>query len=114
MDTITDPRVPQIEWTPVAETMLEQLSPEEQAEIRASIAQGPRAFDPSRLTLIEPRRPDERPFYLFPVTDQLIVFVARDAPDHLRILDVVRREQLRAFSDETDPIGRDQTQAALS
>jgi hypothetical protein len=102
MDTIADLRTPEVEWSPVAETMLEQFSEGERAEIRAAVTQASRTLDSSELALIRPVRPDERPFYVLPVSERLMVFVARDDPDRLRVLDVMRPEQLDVFRDGPD------------
>jgi len=110
MDTITDIRAPRVEWAPVAETMLEQLSVGEQAEVRASVDDASRHFQPSRLKLVTPARSDACAFYILPISDHLLAFIAHDDNDHFRVLDVMRREQLDAFRDERSAVAGDRTQ----
>jgi hypothetical protein len=110
MDTIIEVRTPRVEWARVAETMLEQLSVGEQAEIRTAIDDASRHFEPSRLKLITPARSDARPFYILPISERLLAFITREDGDHLRVLDVMRREQLAAFRDDRDIAVGDGTQ----
>jgi hypothetical protein len=97
MNTISDLRPLRAEWSPVAETMLWQMSPADQAVIHDAIDHLTHDFDPSRLTLIEPRRDTEKPFYVLPVEQRLLVFLEQSAPGHFRILDVLTPRQLDAW-----------------
>jgi hypothetical protein len=107
MDTITDIRVCRVAWSPVAEQMLEQMSPADQALIQAAVDQISRHFDPHRLTLIEATRDGDKPFYVLPVASRLLAFIEHGAEDHFRVLDVMRAEQLDAWREKPGPGPRD-------
>ncbi len=81
----------------LAETMLWQMSPADQAVIHDAVDRMTRDFDPSRLTLIEARRDRDKPFYVLPVERRLLVFLERTAEGHFRILDVLTPRQLDAW-----------------
>jgi hypothetical protein len=100
MDITADMQLPTIEWTPVAQTMMEQLSADEQAKIQSSIDQIARGVDPGRVTQVNRSQPGQPPFYVLRATLELRVFFER-AGDRVRILDVVGAEQWAFFRDET-------------
>jgi len=100
MDTIAEIRTHKVDWSPVAETMMEQMPPADQALISEAVDQTSRHFDPHRLTLIEAQRDNERPFYVLPVEGRLLVFIEHRAEDDFRVLDVLRAEQLDAWRDK--------------
>ena len=102
MDTITEVRTPRVDWSPVAETMLEQMPLSDQRAIRDSVIQTARHFDPRRLTLIEPTQDGDKPFHVLPVADRLLVFIEQDAADHFRVIDVLRAEQLNIWREKSN------------
>jgi hypothetical protein len=99
MDTVIDIRAPEIDWSPVAQTMLVQMPDADQALIQQAVDQTYRHFDPHRLTLIEPTRDGDKPFYVLPVAGRLLAFIERAADDRIRVLDVLRAEQLDVLRD---------------
>ena len=105
MDLAADTQSPTIEWTPVAQTMMEQLSAEEQAEVRSSVDRVARRFDPDRVAQVNRSRPGRPPFYVLRATPELRVFFER-ADDRVRVLDVVGAEQWAFFRDETAAASR--------
>ena len=111
MDTITETRAPRVDWSPVAETMMEQMPGADQAAIRAAVAAITSQFDPNRMTLIEAERKNERPFYVLPVEARLLVFIERHAEDHFRVIDALRPEQRDTWRDTSDPHREDRRQA---
>ena len=102
MDIAADTQTPTVEWAPVARTMMAQLTEAEQAEVRASIDDAVRGFDPSRFKQITPVRQGQRPFFVMHATPTLQVFFERTG-DRVRVLDVVDAEQLAYFRDEAAP-----------
>lgn len=92
MDIAADTQAPTIEWTAVARTMMEQLSAKEQAEIRSSVDQVARGFDPSRVAEVRRSWQGRQPFHVLRATPTLRVFFERTA-DRVRVLDVVGAEQ---------------------
>jgi hypothetical protein len=102
MDITADSIAPTVEWAPVARTMMEQLSEAEQADVRASVDEAARRFDPSRFRQVTPTRQGQRPFFVMRVTPTLRVFFVR-ANDRLRVLDVADAEQLAYFRDDAAP-----------
>jgi hypothetical protein len=102
MDIAAETQTPTVEWAPVARTMMEQLTEAEQAEVRSSVDQAARRFDPSRVRQVTPTRQGQRPFFVMRATPTLRVFFMR-ADDRLRVLDVVDAEQLAYFRDEAAP-----------
>ena len=102
MDIVADTQTPTVEWAPVARTMMEQLTEAEQAEVRSSVDQAARRFDPSHVRQVTPTRHGQRPFFVMSATPTLRVFFVR-ADDRLRVLDVVDAEQLAYFRDEAAP-----------
>ena len=99
MDITADTQAPTIEWAPVARTMLEQLSADEQAEVRSSVARVARRFDPNRVTQIRRSPQGQQPFFVLRVTPELRVFFERTG-DRVRVLDVIGAEQWAYFRDE--------------
>lgn len=79
---------------------MEQLSAEEQAEVRSSIDQVARRFDPNDVTKVSRSQQGRQPFYVLRATPALRVFFER-AGDRVRVLDVVGAEQWAYFRDET-------------
>ncbi|MSP03647.1 MAG: hypothetical protein EXR07_21800 [Acetobacteraceae bacterium] len=79
----------------------------DQALIRAAIDRISRQFDSRHLTLIEAKRDDDRPFWVLPVANRLLVFFEHGTEDHFRILDVLRAEQLDAWRDKPVHRARD-------
>jgi phage-related protein len=96
MDMTADMQMPTVEWTPVARTMMEQLSVIEQAEVRSSVDQVARGFDPSRFRQVKPVRQGQRSFFVHRATPTLRVFFVQTG-DRLRVLDVVGAEQWAYF-----------------
>jgi hypothetical protein len=105
MDMVTDTQSPTVEWAPVAQTMMEQLTEAEQAAVRRAVDQAIRRFDPGQVTTITPIRQGQRPFFAMRATPTLRVFFVR-ADEQLRVLDVVDAEQLAYFRDEAAPAAR--------
>ena len=105
MDLAADTQSPTIEWAPVAQTMMEQLSAQEQAEVRSSVDRVARRFDPDRVAQVNRSRPGRPPFYVLRATPELRVFFER-ADDRVRVLDVVGAEQWAFFRDETAAASR--------
>jgi len=98
MDIAADTKSPAVEWAPVAQTMMEQLSLEEQAEVRSSVDLVARRFDPNRVAQVNRSSPGRPPFYVLRATPELRVFFER-AGDVVRVLDVVGAEQWAFFLD---------------
>ena len=92
MDISAATLAPTVEWAPVARTMMEQLSEAEQSEVRASVDDAARRFDPSRFRQVTPTRQGQRPFFVMHATPTLRVFIERTG-DRVRVLDVVGAEQ---------------------
>jgi phage-related protein len=103
MNIATEMQTPTVEWTPVARTMMEQLSATEQAEVRSSVDQVARGFDPIHFRQVKPVRQGQRPFFVHRVTPTLRVFFVR-TDDRLRVLDVVGAEQWAYFRDEAGSV----------
>ena len=100
---LADTQTPAVAWAPVARTMMEQLTEAEQAEVRASVDEAAREFDPSRFKRITPVGQGRAPFYVVRVAPTLRVFFER-TDGRVRVLDVVDAEQLAYFRDETASI----------
>ncbi len=83
-------QVPDVALTPVAETMLEQLSSEEQRQILASVQEVSRTSDLSQLRTVQRSRGGP-PFYVLRVSPKIRVFLSHDDKDHLVVLDVIKR-----------------------
>src|SRR5271166_6695586 len=103
MDITADAQAPMVEWAPVARTMMEQLSADEQAEVRSSVDFVARRFDPSRVKHVKPARLGQRPFFVLRATPALHVFFER-TDDRVRVLDVVGAEQWAYFRDEAGSV----------
>ncbi len=61
MDVIAETQGPAVEWTPVAQTMMEQLIEAEEAAVRSSVAEIIHHMAPARVRLIDSKRPGEQP-----------------------------------------------------
>jgi hypothetical protein len=83
-------QAPDVALTPVAESMLEQLSSEEQRQILASVEEVSRTADLSQLRAVQ-RSSGGAPFYVLRVSPKIRVFLAYNHEDHLVVLDVVKR-----------------------
>jgi len=103
MDITADIQTPAIEWAPVARTMMEQLSAIEQAEVRSSVDQFTRGFDPARFRKVKPLRRGQLPFFVLRATPRLQVFFVR-AEDRVRVLDVVGADELAYFRDDAGSV----------
>jgi hypothetical protein len=99
MDITTDTQTPNIEWAPVARTMMEQLSTDEQADVRSSVDRVARGFGAVNVKQVQRRRQGQRPFFVVQATPTLRVLFER-MDDHVRVLDVVSEEQLAYFRDD--------------
>jgi hypothetical protein len=103
MDITANAQVPTVEWAPVARTMMEQLSAEEQAEVRSSVERIVRRFDLSLVNPVQPARQERHPFFVLRATPSLRVFFER-ANDRVRVLDVIGAEQWAYFRDDVDSV----------
>ena len=88
-----------IEWAPVARTMMEQLSADEQADVRSSVDRVARGFSAANVMEVQRRRQGQRPFFVVRATPTLRVLFER-LDDHFRVLDIVSEEQLAYFRDD--------------
>jgi hypothetical protein len=96
---VADTQTPTVEWARVAQTIMEQPSAGEQAEVRSAVDQPARGVDPPSLAQVHRSRPGLPPLYVLRATPELRVFFER-AGDRVRVLDVVGAEQWAFFRDE--------------
>ncbi len=97
MNTISDLRRHKIEWSPVADSLLRQMSAGEQRAIRSAMQEIERHFDPSGLTLIEAHYDGEKPFYILGVGEALSVCFERDDGNRFRVVDIIPSRQRDVF-----------------
>jgi hypothetical protein len=62
MDMVAETQTPTVEWARVAQTIMEQLSADEQAEVRSAVDRLARGVDPPGLVQVHRSRPGLPPF----------------------------------------------------
>lgn len=96
MDGIVERQISRVEWTHVAEMLLEQLPEGEQAQMRTAVEHV--ALEPSTadVTVVQGAFPGQRPFLAFRATPSYRVFLEKEG-DRLIVVDLASEKQLAFF-----------------